>query len=90
MDFRLKAEVELLKAQLSAVSILVLMDFRLKVAVVGMLAMYLAGFNPCSNGLSAQRLPSCIATNGTASVSILVLMDFRLKGAGAGVRRSCK
>ena len=37
-------------------------------------------FNPCSNGLSAQRVASALSTVSTEVVSILVLMDFRLKG----------
>ena len=38
------------------------------------------GFNPCSNGLSAQRTELPFLNGGTKVVSILVLMDFRLKG----------
>ena len=39
-----------------AVSILVLMDFRLKVSVSMRIEPLSPGFNPCSNGLSAQSL----------------------------------
>ena len=37
------------------VSILVLMDFRLKEAGIERIVRPVTGFNPCSNGLSAQR-----------------------------------
>ena len=41
--------------------------------------MVLNGFNPCSNGLSAQRQPVKVYAGMPIGVSILVLMDFRLK-----------
>ena len=56
MDFRLKEFLD--RAILypnHAVSILVLMDFRLKVGIPSRLCFDAIGFNPCSNGLSAQR-----------------------------------
>ena len=64
------------------VSILVLMDFRLKDHYGDIRRLGRLGFNPCSNGLSAQRQNEVyIKVNGTV-VSILVLMDFRLKETG--------
>ena len=62
------------------VSILVLMDFRLK--EFGRFAVVFMDFrfNPCSNGLSAQRKPPAQVPGDEPMVSILVLMDFRLKG----------
>ena len=67
------------------VSILVLMDFRLKGhGQEGIRLCPYPRFNPCSNGLSAQR--GCDGTGATLVniVSILVLMDFRLKGECPG------
>ena len=61
------------------VSILVLMDFRLKGLPFPFTEKGMGGFNPCSNGLSAQRHVSKIMHLIRERVSILVLMDFRLK-----------
>ena len=65
----------------NCVSILVLMDFRLKGSAHPGNGTAHYSFNPCSNGLSAQR--SCGTRVGwvRANVSILVLMDFRLKAS---------
>ena len=61
------------------------MDFRLKeLEPLPVHDVICIGFNPCSNGLSAQR---CLGHGGHRPqflVSILVLMDFRLKDALAG------
>ena len=46
---------------------------------------HLYGFNPCSNGLSAQRCLFFGLLAGMVPVSILVLMDFRLKAVEAPV-----
>ena len=71
----------------NVVSILVLMDFRLK-AHSSTPALYGgSGFNPCSNGLSAQRRFGFRSPLRCSRVSILVLMDFRLKGARLRVYR---
>ena len=56
------------------------MDFRLKEIVIGYVGRGNGGFNPCSNGLSAQRGQSTKYSYLPIQVSILVLMDFRLKG----------
>ena len=55
------------------------MDFRLKGRALVVDEAHNLSFNPCSNGLSAQR--DILAGRGvvTRCVSILVLMDFRLK-----------
>ena len=58
------------------------MDFRLKVLLYFAFIYVVAGFNPCSNGLSAQRRIESLASQPKGIVSILVLMDFRLKGSG--------
>ena len=42
------------------------------------------GFNPCSNGLSAQSLTVLLSFSRKSPVSILVLMDFRLKAGQFG------
>ena len=56
------------------------MDFRLKETLEEAQAKVAERFNPCSNGLSAQRnFPHC-GQLPNMRVSILVLMDFRLKG----------
>ena len=67
------------------VSILVLMDFRLKVNTIDCTMNAERRFNPCSNGLSAQRSKTDIVVFHQPIVSILVLMDFRLKGALAAL-----
>ena len=56
------------------------MDFRLKVLLPFFANAQELGFNPCSNGLSAQRLAGNGCFRYRGGVSILVLMDFRLKG----------
>ena len=61
------------------VSILVLMDFRLKDLCCRFKAASSGGFNPCSNGLSAQSGERPLGSGHNGLVSILVLMDFRLK-----------
>ena len=55
------------------------MDFRLKAYRNAPAKIANSSFNPCSNGLSAQR--GCDGTGAALVniVSILVLMDFRLK-----------
>ena len=55
------------------------MDFRLKVSFRAFARLTNAGFNPCSNGLSAQSNGFCNDATKRNKVSILVLMDFRLK-----------
>ena len=87
MDFRLKVEEYLSNINLHGVSILVLMDFRLKEREPDGMAITGTSFNPCSNGLSAQRFSRSILVRSTGWVSILVLMDFRLKAAMQGRKR---
>ena len=60
------------------------MDFRLKVPPAKQSNRGSTCFNPCSNGLSAQRRKPCFYFTFDHAVSILVLMDFRLKDIGAG------
>ena len=80
MDFRLKDRgCAGWPGSIRGVSILVLMDFRLKVIQKLKLQPNALGFNPCSNGLSAQRAVNAKMFAETSAVSILVLMDFRLK-----------
>ena len=55
------------------------MDFRLKGRVVLLTSYIMRRFNPCSNGLSAQRVNTIDLIERRIFVSILVLMDFRLK-----------
>ena len=55
------------------------MDFRLKVSFQDAIYVRQKCFNPCSNGLSAQRVSRRQAELLAKFVSILVLMDFRLK-----------
>ena len=81
MDFRLKDVGDGFPDIARHVSILVLMDFRLKENQACSPSKNCRSFNPCSNGLSAQRRQQHrIRIRGTF-VSILVLMDFRLKEA---------
>ena len=61
------------------------MDFRLKGNDADPYARYVLGFNPCSNGLSAQRAQDPDGQYPWREVSILVLMDFRLKGASYSI-----
>ena len=64
------------------VSILVLMDFRLKAGSESWEGRSnTLCFNPCSNGLSAQRIEVYPDNSWSFQVSILVLMDFRLKAS---------
>ena len=56
------------------------MDFRLKDISWEFSAANTRGFNPCSNGLSAQSGVPVSSGKVQVQVSILVLMDFRLKG----------
>ena len=79
MDFRLKAVFRKTNPFNVEVSILVLMDFRLKVSAFSGDGSPNACFNPCSNGLSAQSLIEAHTAQQKLFVSILVLMDFRLK-----------
>ena len=55
MDFRLKDYIHHSLISVGYVSILVLMDFRLKANGSEGAVERVTSFNPCSNGLSAQR-----------------------------------
>ena len=56
MDFRLKVCGATSGYMRVEVSILVLMDFRLKASGSRVMYLFHTCFNPCSNGLSAQRI----------------------------------